>query len=84
MPYVAASVGRVWYEERGAGAPITAPTLLVWGDKDPILPMSVARQTLHAIPGAVPHTFDTGHVVFASEPDGFADVVEPFIKAAHG
>lgn len=58
---------------------IGVPTLLVWGRRDAVLPMSVARQTQAAIPSAELRTFDTGHVVFASDPDGFVAAVAPFV-----
>jgi len=61
---------------------IDVPTLLVWGRRDRVLPMSVARQTQAALGGAgALRTFDTGHVVFASDPDGFAAAVAPFVAA---
>jgi hypothetical protein len=41
--------------------------------------MRAARQTRAAIPQATLHTFDTGHVVFASDPTGFLGLVEPFV-----
>jgi pimeloyl-ACP methyl ester carboxylesterase len=70
------------YDLRAQGARLDGRVLLVWGAKDTVLPMRAARQTQQAIPAATLHTFDTGHVVFASDPVGFLGVVEPFVEQA--
>lgn len=67
------------WDMRSEGRQLRAPVLLVWGGRDTILPMRAARQTHEAIPQAQLHVFDTGHVVFASDTDGFMEVVEPFL-----
>jgi pimeloyl-ACP methyl ester carboxylesterase len=117
MAYVTTSVGRVFYEERGAGFPVVmihatlhdrrdydqglwrsfldpeydlrdraaqikAPTLVVWGEQDTILPPRAGRQSSAAIAGARLEMLDTGHVVFASDPGRFLALVEPFIADA--
>ena len=46
-----------WITERDAAAPlavedITAPTLLIWGDSDPISPVAVGEELLQRIPNA--------------------------------
>jgi pimeloyl-ACP methyl ester carboxylesterase len=63
------------------GGEIQAPTLVVWGTGDPILPPSVARATQAAIPGSRLELLDTGHVVFASDPAAFLAVAMPFLDA---
>ena len=55
---------------------ITAPALVVWGRRDPIVP----RRVLPRTPGPVAE-FDTGHVVFSSDPEGFLAAVLPFLSA---
>jgi pimeloyl-ACP methyl ester carboxylesterase len=81
---VAASVWRSFtapeYDLRAQGPQLAGKVLLVWGARDTVLPMRAARQTREAIPDAPLHTFDTGHVVFASDPAGFLGVVEPFVE----
>jgi pimeloyl-ACP methyl ester carboxylesterase len=81
---VGASVWRSFtapeYDLRADGPRLAGRVLLMWGAADTALPMRAARQTCDAIPGAPLHTFDTGHVVFASDPAGFLGVVEPFIE----
>ncbi|AHH21971.1 alpha/beta hydrolase family protein [Nocardia nova SH22a] len=54
-------------------AEITAPTLVAWGRRDPIVRRAILPAT-----GSIAE-FDTGHVVFSSDPDGFLEVVLPFL-----
>jgi pimeloyl-ACP methyl ester carboxylesterase len=69
------------YDLRADAARLAAPTLLVWGARDIILPLAAGRQTHASIPGSQFRTLDTGHVVFASDPGGFLELAEPFIAA---
>lgn len=69
------------FDLRGAAARVVAPTLLVWGARDIVLPARAGRETHRAIPGSRLHTLPTGHVVFASDPDGFLSIVEPFLRS---
>jgi pimeloyl-ACP methyl ester carboxylesterase len=82
---VAASIWRSFgargYDLRAHGPALAAPTLLVWGARDTILPLKAGRQTQATIPNARFRTFETGHVVFASDPSGFLDLVGPFIES---
>ena len=68
------------YDLRGRAHLITAPTLIVWGDRDPTLSLRVGRATRRAIPGSTLHVLHTGHVVFSSDPTGFLRVLEPFLE----
>jgi pimeloyl-ACP methyl ester carboxylesterase len=70
------------YDLRPRAGQIEAPVLLVWGGKDTILPLKAGRETHAALPGSRLEVLDTGHVVFASAPDEFVALVEPFIAAA--
>jgi pimeloyl-ACP methyl ester carboxylesterase len=76
------SFGAPGIDLRPEGPRLGAPTLLVWGARDIILPLKAGRQTRDAIPGSRFEEFDTGHVVFASDPDGFLDLAVPFIESA--
>ena len=67
------------YDLRDRAHRITAPTLIVWGDRDPTLSLRVGRATQQAIGGSVLHVLHTGHVVFSSDPTGFLRIVEPFL-----
>jgi pimeloyl-ACP methyl ester carboxylesterase len=62
---------------------LTAPTLLIWGSKDPIMAEEV-RQTLRA---ALPHAqvkifAGLGHNPFWEDPQGCARVINAFLTAA--
>jgi pimeloyl-ACP methyl ester carboxylesterase len=61
---------------------IAAPTLLVWGRRDPVIPVAVGRAAAAAIPGARLVELDTGHVPFTTDPDGVAAALVPFIDTA--
>ena len=43
------------------------------------LPLSAGRATQRVIPGARLVALPTGHVTFSSDPDGFLEVVLPFL-----
>ncbi len=68
------------YDLRDRAHRIAAPTLIVWGDRDPTLSLRIGRATQQAIPGSVMHTLHTGHVVFSSDPADFLRIVEPFLQ----
>jgi pimeloyl-ACP methyl ester carboxylesterase len=74
------SFGTPEYDLRDRAHRIAAPTLIVWGDRDPTLSLRVGRATQRAIPGSTLHRLHTGHVVFSSDPTGFLRVVEPFLE----
>jgi pimeloyl-ACP methyl ester carboxylesterase len=61
---------------------ITAPTLILWGRHDPVLPVKVARQLAAAMPDARLAEFDTGHVPHTTDPAGVAAHLVPFLDAA--
>ncbi len=78
------------HDLRSRAGELSAPTLIVWGEKDIAIPLSAGRATHDAIRGSRFETLDTGHVVFSSDPDGFLAVAEPFLQSvarpacAHG
>lgn len=63
---------------------ITAETLLVWGAKDPVLPLREGRRVQGLIPGSTLSVLQTGHVTFSSDPEGFLAAVEPFLERITG
>lgn len=63
---------------------ITVPTLVVWGRKDPVIPLAAGRIAARLLPNAELVTLDTGHVVFAEDPQGFLNVVLPFLNGVEG
>ena len=63
---------------------ITAPTLIVWGTRDPTFPADTGKAVQRCIPGSKLELFDAGHVVFSSKPDQFLALVEPFFESPKG
>jgi pimeloyl-ACP methyl ester carboxylesterase len=78
------------HDLRGRAGELTAPTLIVWGNKDIAIPVRGGYATHDAIAGSRLEVLDTGHVVFSSDPHGFLAVAEPFLESvarpecAHG
>lgn len=59
---------------------ITAPTLVVWGTRDPVIPLRVGRAVAATIPGAELLPLEAGHVPYASRPDEFLAATIPFLQ----
>lgn len=62
---------------------IVAPVLITWGTKDPTAPKRIGEEVHAAIPGSTLIGMNTGHVVFAGDPDGWLKAVLPFVESAH-
>jgi pimeloyl-ACP methyl ester carboxylesterase len=69
------------HDLRAEAPSIAAPTLLLWGRRDPVIPLEVGRQAEAMIPDARLAIFDTGHAPQVSDPDGFAAELVPFAEA---
>ena len=65
----------------GVAGAIRCPTLLVWGARDPVIPMRAARAARDAIAGARLTELATGHTPFAEDPAGFLAALAPFLAA---
>jgi pimeloyl-ACP methyl ester carboxylesterase len=62
---------------------ITAPTLILGGELDPITPVADAEDIAAAIPHATLHIFEAaGHGVFRDKPDEAIDLIRRFVTAA--
>jgi pimeloyl-ACP methyl ester carboxylesterase len=72
------------HDLRERATTITAPTLVVWGEHDPVISPKVGRRVAATIAGAKLVTFDAGHLPHASQPTGFAEAVVPFLERAFG
>src|SRR3984885_10202604 len=60
--------------------PLQAPTLLIWGSKDPIMEEDVRQSLRDALPHARVKIFDgLGHNPFWEDPRGVADAVNAFL-----
>jgi pimeloyl-ACP methyl ester carboxylesterase len=58
------------------------PTLLIWGARDPILPVAHARVAADALPGAqLEVVARAGHLPHRSRPQGFADSLLGFLAS---
>jgi pimeloyl-ACP methyl ester carboxylesterase len=72
------------HDLREGAASISAPTLVVWGKRDPVIPLKLGRRAAASIPGAELAVLDTGHSPQVSDPEGFAAHLVPFADAAFG
>jgi len=58
------------------------PTLIVWGDADPIIPLDHAYAAHASIPGSRLEVFEgVGHYPHCEAPDRFVDVLSDFIES---
>jgi pimeloyl-ACP methyl ester carboxylesterase len=61
---------------------LKAPTLLIWGSKDPIMEEEMRQSLRNALPHAKVKIFDgLGHNPFWEDPRGVADVINAFLSA---
>ncbi|MGH7215420.1 MAG: alpha/beta fold hydrolase, partial [Tepidisphaeraceae bacterium] len=59
---------------------ITAPTLIIWGERDSLLPRGDATRLAAAIPGSRLVTYEsTGHMVLWEQPERIANDITAFI-----
>ena len=87
-PEGAATVTGVWrsfndpeHDLRAQAGAIAAPTLVLWGRRDPVIPARVGRAVAAAIPGARLAVLDTGHVPHTSDPAAVAAELQPFLAS---
>jgi len=70
------------HDLRDRAGTIAAPTLVVWGRRDPVIPVRIGRRIAASIPGARLAVLETGHVPYTTDPDAFAAELVPFAAAA--
>jgi len=68
------------HDLRKEAASIRAPTLVIWGRKDPVIPPKAGRTIAATIPDARLELLDTGHAPQVSDPEGFARIFVPFAE----
>src|SRR4051812_13887606 len=57
------------------------PTLIVWGERDPIIPVAHGRDAHAAMPGSRLEVFaDAGHFPHREQPARFVSVLEDFVR----
>jgi pimeloyl-ACP methyl ester carboxylesterase len=62
---------------------LKAPTLLIWGSKDPLMEPEVRQSLRDALPGAKVKIFEgLGHNPFWEDPRGVADAINAFLDPA--
>ena len=72
-------------ELRDELASIAAPTLLLWGERDPLVPLALAAHYQRAIPVARLVVLEgAGHVSMVERPDAFARAVLDFVGEPPG
>jgi pimeloyl-ACP methyl ester carboxylesterase len=82
-PLAAAEIAR--YDFRDRLSEIACPTLIVWGDKDRIVPPSSADDFARLIPDSRKVVFeDTGHVPMMERPERFNRLIEDFLDEEPG
>jgi pimeloyl-ACP methyl ester carboxylesterase len=58
------------------------PTMLLWGERDPIIPVEHGRAAHELIPGSRFHSFDdAGHFPHRTDPRAFVKCLEEFIDS---
>ncbi|AEV84726.1 alpha/beta hydrolase fold protein [Actinoplanes sp. SE50] len=70
------------HDLRGLAGRITAPTVVVWGRHDPVLPLAAARNAHALIPGSSLVVIDSGHSPHTSDPASVAAHLVPLLDAA--
>jgi pimeloyl-ACP methyl ester carboxylesterase len=61
---------------------LTVPVLMIWGDRDPVVPVAQARAAAAEIPDARLEVLPAGHVPQLGNPDRVASLLEGFVRAA--
>lgn len=60
---------------------LNVPTLLIWGDHDPVGAVEVARETARLIPRARLELLPAGHVPYLGHPQRVAELLTMFIRS---
>lgn len=76
--------GALYAELQSTLPRLKAPTLLIWGSKDPIMDEPMRRTLIDALPSARVKIFDgLGHNPFWEDPAGVADAINGFLEPKH-
>jgi len=72
------------HDLRAEAGGITAPTLVIWGRRDPVIPVRVGRRIAQTIPVAALAELDTGHVPHTTDPQAVSELLVPFAERVLG
>nr|WP_207765527.1 alpha/beta hydrolase [Leptospira kmetyi] len=75
------SFGDERHDLREKVSKISAPTLIVWGENDPVIVPELGTRLHEKIKGSKLVFLKTGHVPFAEDPKGFLAATIPFLKS---
>jgi len=78
------SFNRPEHDLRTQAGKITAPTVLVWGRHDPVLPLRAAETARDLIPGSRLVVIDSGHLPHTTSPAAVAAELASLANAAFG
>jgi pimeloyl-ACP methyl ester carboxylesterase len=59
---------------------VRAPTLLIWGDRDPVATVEAARATAELLPQAQLEVLPGGHVPYLGNPERTAELLSSFVR----
>jgi pimeloyl-ACP methyl ester carboxylesterase len=60
---------------------LSVPTLLIWGDRDPVGTVEVARAVAKLVPQAQLETLPAGHVPYLGHPERVSELVSTFVRS---
>jgi len=60
---------------------LTVPTLVMWGDRDPVGAVKVAQATARLIPKAQLEVLPAGHVPYLGNPDRVCELLSRFVRS---
>jgi len=59
---------------------LSVPTLMIWGDSDPVVPIEAARAAAQLIPDARLEVLPAGHVPWLGHPEQVAELLTAFAR----
>jgi pimeloyl-ACP methyl ester carboxylesterase len=72
------------HDLRGEAGKITAPTVLIWGRHDPVLPLRAAETARDLIPGSRLVVIESGHLPHTTSPAAVAAELKSLANTAFG
>ena len=59
---------------------LQTPTLLVWGNNDPVIPIEIGKKAEKISPNSKLMILETGYIPLAEYPEGFLKILLPFLQ----